>query len=63
MNKKLARLMLALWAMLVSIHVDGQEITANKEAILQSVEKHKAELIRISDAIWAHAELAFEAVT
>ena len=60
MNKMPIRFMLALWATLVSVHVYGQEVTANKKAILESVEKHKTELIRISDEIWAHAELAFE---
>src|SRR5688572_5909948 len=32
--------------------------TPNKEAIIQSVEKHKAELIRLSDQVWAFAETA-----
>jgi aminobenzoyl-glutamate utilization protein B len=32
--------------------------TPNKEAIIQSVEKHKAELIQLSDQIWAFAETA-----
>ena len=60
MKKMRTRFMLVLWAVLISVHVNGQEITANKKAILESVEKHKAELIRISDEIWAHAEIAFE---
>ncbi len=37
-----------------------QEISKNKRAILASVEKHEANLIEISDEIWALAESAFE---
>ena len=37
-----------------------QEISLNKRAILASVEKHEANLIKISDEIWTLAELAFE---
>jgi aminobenzoyl-glutamate utilization protein B len=36
------------------------QMTADKKAIVQSVEKHKDELIRISDEIWAAAEIAFQ---
>jgi aminobenzoyl-glutamate utilization protein B len=35
------------------------KITANKTAIVQSVEKHSAELIQISNKIWAAEEIAF----
>lgn len=38
----------------------GQKLTSNKKAIIASVEKHRAELIKISDSIWALAETAFE---
>ena len=37
-----------------------QEMSLNKRAILASVEKHEANLIKISDEIWTLAELAFE---
>ena len=37
-----------------------QDLTENKKAILASVEKHQKNLIEISDAIWANAELAFQ---
>ena len=36
------------------------KLTKNKDAIIASVEKHKANLIKISDDIWALAETAFE---
>ena len=37
-----------------------QKLSKNKALIQTSVEKHKAELIKISDEIWSSAELAFE---
>lgn len=39
------------------------KLTKTKSAIQASVEKHKAELIKISDEIWSSAELAFEEYT
>ena len=39
------------------------KITANKTAILESVNKHSAELIAISDKIWAAEETAFHEST
>ncbi len=36
------------------------QMTANKKAIIASVEKHEKALIDISDQIWAFAETAFE---
>ena len=38
----------------------AQKMTANKKAIIASVEKHEKALIDISDQIWALAETAFE---
>lgn len=35
-------------------------LSKNKKALVASIEKHQAALISISDAIWAHAETAFE---
>ncbi len=35
-------------------------MTANKKVIVQSVEKHQADFIKMSDQIWAYAETAFE---
>ena len=37
-----------------------KKLSKNKKALIASVEKHKAELIRISDQIWNSAETAFE---
>lgn len=37
----------------------AQKMNKNKSAIIASVETHKAELIKISDSIWALAETAF----
>lgn len=45
---------------ILSTTVSAQKMDKNKEAVIASVEKHKAELIRISDSIWALAETAFE---
>lgn len=42
------------------LSVSGQKLSSNKKAIIASVEKHESELIKISDAIWALAETAFE---
>ncbi len=42
------------------IAANGQTISANKKAVLQSVEKHRADLIGLSDRIWSYAETAFE---
>ncbi len=40
--------------------VTAQKMSNNKKAIIASIEKHEAELIKASDAIWALAETAFE---
>ncbi len=46
--------------LLLSISAAAQKMNSNKKAIISSIEKHEAELIKISDAIWALAETAFE---
>ena len=38
----------------------GQKMKANKKAVVNAVEEHQEALINLSDAIWAHAEIAFE---
>ena len=38
----------------------AEEIPANKQAVITSVENHEERLIEISDQIWGFAELAFE---
>lgn len=37
----------------------AQKMNKDKNFIVSSVEKHKKELIKISDSIWALAETAF----
>lgn len=46
--------------LLLTAIVSGQKMTKNKNAVVASIEKHRTELIKISDAIWAAAETAFE---
>ncbi|HHC80746.1 MAG TPA: amidohydrolase [Flavobacteriia bacterium] len=47
---------------MLSLHLNAQQkkLPKNKAKITASVEKHKADLIKISDEIWAYAETAFE---
>ena len=52
-------LTLALLLLLASFPSFAQRPGKNKQAVISAVEKHKAELIRISDSIWALAETAF----
>ncbi|MCB0461871.1 MAG: amidohydrolase [Flavobacteriaceae bacterium] len=49
-----------LFCLVSSIVFSQDKLTKNKEAIITSVEKHKENLIKISDDIWALAETAFE---
>ncbi len=46
--------------LLLTFSISAQKMSKNKKAVIESVEKHKAELIKISDSIWAAAEIAFE---
>ncbi|MEE9364479.1 MAG: amidohydrolase [Cellulophaga sp.] len=46
--------------LLFSFGVSAQKMNKSKKAIIASVEKHKTELIKISDSIWGLAETAFE---
>lgn len=41
-------------------HANGQKLSKNKKEVIASVEKHKEQLIKISDSIWALAETAFD---
>ncbi len=45
---------------LLSLQTYAQKISKNKKAVIASVEKHEAALIKISDDIWKLAETAFE---
>lgn len=46
--------------LLLALTGTAQKMSKNKKAVIASVEKHKTELIQISDSIWAAAETAFE---
>lgn len=54
------RKLLLILVLLNSTATFAQKMSKNKKAVIESVEKHKVELIKISDAIWAAAETAFE---
>lgn len=60
--KHLSLLLCCLLICAVTINDLQAQSSSNKDYIISSVEKHKAEMIRISDEIWANAELAFEEV-
>jgi aminobenzoyl-glutamate utilization protein B len=45
---------------LLSGFLQSQNLTKNKKQLLKSIERHKANLIEISDKIWSLAETAFE---
>jgi len=45
---------------LVSGFAQNKKLSPNKEAVVQSVNKHQQELIAISDKIWAYAETALK---
>ncbi|MCK0159374.1 amidohydrolase [Allomuricauda sp. F6463D] len=45
---------------LLSINLSAQKMPKDKREVVASVEKHKENLIKISDSIWALAETAFE---
>lgn len=56
----LKKLTLFACLLLLSTTIVAQKIDSNKKAVIASIENHKAELIKISDSIWAKAETAFE---
>ena len=56
--KKIILFVLVLFVSITSYAQKG--MSKNKKALLTSVEKHKNELIKISDEIWGLAETAFE---
>lgn len=45
---------------LITWNLSAQKMTKHKKEIVASIEKHKENLIQISDSIWALAETAFE---
>ncbi|MGF1558959.1 MAG: amidohydrolase [Flavobacteriaceae bacterium] len=54
------KILLLSLVVLLSVTARSQKISKNKKDVIASVEMHKAELIKISDSIWAAAETAFE---
>jgi len=57
---KINKYLIVLFCFAINTSFSQGKITKNKEAIIASVEKHKANLIKISDEVWALAETAFE---
>lgn len=53
-------LLILLFCFGVSTTFSQNQMSITKQAIMASVEKHEANLIKISDEIWALAETAFE---
>ncbi|MGB2224662.1 MAG: amidohydrolase [Polaribacter sp.] len=51
---------LILCLLVFQVNTAQKKLSKNKKALIASIEKHKKELIRISDEIWANAETAFE---
>lgn len=45
---------------IMTINLSAQKMTKDKREVIASIEKHKENLIQISDSIWALAETAFE---
>ena len=46
--------------LMMAAPLSAQKIKANKKAIITSIDGNSDELIQLSDAIWAHAETAFQ---
>lgn len=57
---RISNYLIVMLCLTMSITFGQGKLTKNKEAIITSVEKHKENLINISDEIWAIAETAFE---
>src|SRR5690349_3048275 len=53
-------LLLILVCVVCTIHAQQKKLTTSKQAIVQSVEKNRADYISMSDAIWAYAETALK---
>jgi len=57
---KFKLLLILLFCFGISASFAQNQMSKTKQAIMSSVEKHEANLIKISDEIWALAETAFE---
>ena len=54
------KLLLFTFIALICGHSHAQKMKANKKAVISAVEVQEESLIELSDAIWAHAEIAFQ---
>ena len=54
------RILLLLILFPLTLALNAQKASKNKQAVIASIEKHKEELTLVSDSIWALAETAFE---
>ena len=57
------RLLISVGAIFIVLSVLAQKktkIPANKQSVIQSVDKRKTELTGLSDQVWAYAEVAFQ---
>ena len=57
---KIKSILIIAFCLVISASFAQNKMNKTKEAIIASVEKHEANLIEISDEIWALAETAFE---
>jgi len=57
---KINHYLILVFCLAISTSFGQGKLTKNKETLIASVEKHKANLIKISDDVWALAETAFE---
>ena len=57
---RIKRLFVLLFCLSAGFSMAQGKMTKTKKAVIASVEKHKENLIKISDEIWALAETAFE---
>jgi aminobenzoyl-glutamate utilization protein B len=57
---KIKKHLVFIFCLAISTSFAQTKISKTKQAIIASVEKHEANLIKISDEIWALAETAFE---
>jgi len=62
MTKTLARTALVLAAVVMTAQLAAGASVKKKEEALVSIEKHKAEIIALSDQVWGFAELALQEV-
>ena len=54
------KILLSLLLIATTVAYAQKKLPKDKAAIAESIDKHQEDLIGISDAIWAHAEIAFE---